>query len=134
MNRWKLLVLSIAVALPLAGCGEGPSTEGEATTLTVYAGRNEKLIGPILGRFTQKTGVAVDVRYGSTSELVATLLEEGEHTPADLFISQDAAALGALSKSGQLRELANATLERVPRRFRSPNGDWVGLSSTTPTG
>lgn len=131
MKPSKLLVISIAAALPLAGCGgadDGPSAGAETTTLTVYAGRNEKLIGPILGRFTQKTGIAVDVRYGSTSELVATLLEEGEYTPADVFISQDAAALGALSRSGQLRELADATLERVPQRFRSPNGDWVGLS------
>ncbi len=131
MNRWKLLVPVIAALLPLAGCDGGggePDSEARMTALTVYAGRSEKLVGPILGRFTQKTGIAVDVRYGSTSELVATLLEEGEHTPADLFISQDAAALGALSKSGQLRQLARTTLERVPRRFRSPNGDWVGLS------
>lgn len=128
MNRWNLLVLSLAAALAACSGGNRPAAEAEPTALTVYAGRNEKLIGPILGRFTQKTGIAVDVRYGSTSELVATLLEEGEHTPADLFISQDAAALGALSESGQLRELADATLERVPARFRSPNGDWVGLS------
>jgi iron(III) transport system substrate-binding protein len=131
MNHWKLPVLVLAVLLSLAGCdgaGNEPGTEARATALTVYAGRNENLVGPILGRFTQKTGVAVDVRYGSTSELVATLLEEGEHTPADLFISQDAAALGALSKSGMLRQLAEAQLDRVPQRFRSPNGDWVGLS------
>ncbi|NIM61523.1 MAG: extracellular solute-binding protein, partial [Acidobacteria bacterium] len=129
-HSWPLVLFASAVLLAAAcsGGGDESGAAGESAALTVYAGRSESLIGPLLGRFTQKTGVPVNVRYGSTSELVATLLEEGEHTPADLFISQDAAALGALSKSGQLRGLAAATLDRVPSRFRSPGGDWVGLS------
>ena len=96
--------------------------------MTVYSGRNERLIGPLLDRFTERTGIEVRTRYGSTSELTATLLEEGTNTPAHLFVSQDAAALGALSRGGLLRKLPDELQGRIPGRFRSIHGDWVGLS------
>jgi len=128
MTRSKLTILPLVAALTFCGCASEIPSDETNQPLVVYAGRNEKLIGPILGEFTRRTGIAIDVRYGSTSELAATLLEEGRHTPADLFVSQDAAALGALSESGQFRALPAATLGRVSERFRSPNGDWIGLS------
>ena len=101
--------------------------------VVVYSGRNESLIGPLLQRFTEATGIDVKVRYGGTAELTATLLAEGENTPANLFISQDAAALGALSDAGRLLALAEGTLAQVPDEFRSAAGDWVGLSGRART-
>ena len=86
------------------------------------------MIQPLLQRFGDGSGLTVNARYAGTSELTATLLEEGPGTPADLFISQDAAALGALSAAGLLRPLPDDVLELVPPRFRSGNGDWVGLA------
>jgi iron(III) transport system substrate-binding protein len=96
--------------------------------LTIYCGRNERLIQPILDRFTQRSGIPIRVRYGSTSELAATLMEEDRGTPAALFIAQDAAALGALSRAGLFRPLPSELLQDVPPQFRSAGGDWVGLS------
>jgi iron(III) transport system substrate-binding protein len=66
----------------------------------VYSGRNEALIGPLLEIFESQTGLRAEVRYGSTTEMAATLLEEGRRTPADVFLSQDAASLGAISAAG----------------------------------
>jgi iron(III) transport system substrate-binding protein len=135
--------LAALLALPLlAGCAgggtaqeSGGDTAAEATPgkLTIYSGRNEKLIGPLLERFERASGVDVEVRYASTSELAATLMEEGERTPAELFIAQDAAALGALSAAGLLSEIPAATVERVAARYRSPRNDWVGLSGRART-
>jgi iron(III) transport system substrate-binding protein len=125
--RW--LAFGLLVALAALACG-GPrpeATEG-ARELIVYSGRNEALVGPLLERLSAATGIELKVRYASTSELVATLLEEGDATPADVFVSQDAAALGALSAAGMLRPLGDEILERVEPRFRSPRGDWVGIS------
>jgi len=68
------------------------------------------------------------VKYGSTSELAATLLEEGDRTPADLFIAQDAGALGAVQSAGLFAPLDEALLSRVPAAFRSETGHWVALS------
>ena len=130
MKRMLFYTLGLFAMLAIVGCGGGGEAGGDEApeSLTVYAGRSESLIGPILERFTQETGVPIDIRFGSTSEMAATLLEEGTATPADLFISQDAAALGALSKAGMLRALPESSLNQVAERFRSSRGDWVGLS------
>ncbi len=97
--------------------------------LTVYSGRSESLIGPLLDQFTEDTGIEVEVLYGGTSAVANQLLIEGENSPADVFISQDGGALGALAKEEMLMELPEATLETVTNpSFVSPDGVWVGLS------
>jgi iron(III) transport system substrate-binding protein len=104
------------------------STAFAAETLTVYSGRNERLVGPLYKAFTEKTGIEVKVRYGETPQLAATLEEEGAKTPADVFVAQDAGALGALAKAGRLQPLPKDLLAKVDARFRSTEGTWVGLS------
>ncbi|HUO86958.1 MAG TPA: extracellular solute-binding protein [Thermoanaerobaculia bacterium] len=136
---WSL-VLSLSLLLflgLLANCrgdGEGDdrrvATAGdeERASLTLYSGRNENLIGPLLERFTATSGVPVEVRYGGTAELAATLFEEGEATPAAVFVSQDAAALGALAAAGRLVALPSDVVGRIPAVYRDPQGRWIGLS------
>jgi iron(III) transport system substrate-binding protein len=99
-----------------------------AQTLTVYSGRNEAFVGPVIERFQQETGVNVEVRYAGTAELAATIFEEGRNSPADVFLAQDAGALGALAQAGLFAELSEEILTRVEPRFRSPEGLWVGVS------
>jgi iron(III) transport system substrate-binding protein len=96
--------------------------------LTVYSGRNEELVGPLMEQFTAATGIEVEVRYGDTAELAATILEEGANSPADVYFGQDAGALGALENEGVLAELPQESLEQVEERFRSTDGRWVGVS------
>ena len=71
------LISTFLAALAALGCGD--SATEERLSVTVYSGRNEALIGPLLERFEASSGIAVQVRYGSTSEMAATLLEEGEN-------------------------------------------------------
>ncbi len=96
--------------------------------MVIYSGRNEELVGPIIERFEEESGIDVEVRYGDTAELAATILEEGENSPADVFFAQDAGALGALSDRGLLSELPEDVLGRVEERFKDPEGRWVGVS------
>lgn len=130
-SRCLLAGLSAAALLATAACGsdEEPG-EGASSSegLVVYSGRNETLIAPLLEQFTQATGIEVTPRYGGSAELAAQLLEEGERTPADVFLSQDAGALGALQEAGDLEALPQATLDRVPAKYRSGEGVWVGTS------
>ena len=107
-----------------ASGGEEISGEG----LVVYSGRNEELVGPIIERFEEESGIDVEVRYGDTAELAATILEEGQNSPADVFFSQDAGALGAVADEGILSPLPEDALSQVEERFRDPNGEWVGVS------
>ncbi len=101
--------------------------------LTIYSGRNESLVGPLIERFEQESGLNVEVRYGSTTEMAATILEEGPNSPADIYYGQDAGALGALAKAGRLSQIPENLLNRVEARFRSPEGQWVGTSGRART-
>jgi iron(III) transport system substrate-binding protein len=96
--------------------------------LTIYSGRGEELVGPLIDQFEQETGLNVEVRYGSTAEMAATILEEGANSPADVYYGQDAGALGALAKAGRLAPLPEDALSLVEPRFRSAEGLWVGTS------
>lgn len=126
----RAAILAAMLGATLAACqtADVEDSRGVADPVVVYSGRNESLIGPLLERFEAASGLEVRARYGETAELAATLLEEAGNSPADVFISQDAAALGAVAAAGLLKPLPAGALQRVPERFRSPAGDWVGLS------
>ena len=113
-------------ASPDAGAAT-PDAVGE-DAITVYSGRNEELVAPIIEQFTEETGIEVNVRYGDTAELASTILEEGNNSPADVFFAQDAGALGALAAEDRFEQLPEDILGQVEERFRSPEGEWVGVS------
>jgi iron(III) transport system substrate-binding protein len=125
LHRSGLLAAAlVGGSLALAACGG----DDDGETLTVYSGREEEYVGPLFDRFEEESGIELDVRYGETAELAATLIEEGENSPADVFFAQDAGALGALEKEGLFVALPDSSLDRVDPRYRSPEGVWVGTS------
>jgi iron(III) transport system substrate-binding protein len=123
----SLMILLTAWFLPVSA-QDTPQVPLSGETLTVYSGRSEDLIAPILQQFTDETGVQVEVRYGNTAEMAAVILEEGDNSPADVYIAQDGGALGALGQEGRLMPLPSDILTRVPAEFRSNEGLWVGVS------
>jgi iron(III) transport system substrate-binding protein len=119
----RLLATTITLMLLFAAC-----SNGDSASLTVYSGRSENLVGPLFERFTEETGIEVAVRYAGSTELAATLREEGSNTPADVFFAQDPASLGAVAESGLFSALAPDILALVDPRFSDPSGRWVGTS------
>jgi iron(III) transport system substrate-binding protein len=101
--------------------------------ITVYSGRSEDLVGPLLALFSEETGIEVEVRYGDTAEMAAQILEEGPNSPADVYYGQDAGALGALQREGMLATLPEELTADVDPRFRSREGLWVGTSGRART-
>lgn len=120
-----IALLALALVAGTAGCGGGGSGGG---TLTIYSGREEELVAPLLEQFEQESGIELEVRYGESAELAATIAEEGENSPADVFFAQDPGSLGALEAEELLAELPDEILDRVPERFRDPDGRWTGTS------
>ena len=121
-----VLVVAL-VAVLLSACG----SDNDAGSLTVYSGRSDTLVAPLIERFGDATGIDIQVKYASTPQLAATLLEEGENTPADVFFAQDPGGLGAVS--GLLAPLPENVLQMVPRWAASPTGVWVGVSGRART-
>jgi iron(III) transport system substrate-binding protein len=118
------LVLLATVAIVAAGC----SSSSENGAITLYSGRSEDLIQPVIDAFMDETGIEVTVKYADSANLAATLVEEGDASPADLFFAQDPASLGTVTLSGLFDRLPDDILSRVPGRFSDDAGTWVGTS------
>jgi iron(III) transport system substrate-binding protein len=121
-------VLGLLATLVLGGLVAACET---SMTLTVYSGRSESLVAPIIRQFSEVTDVKVRVKYANTSQLAATLLEEGSRTPADIFFAQDPSGLAAVDN--MLIPLPDRILGLVSEWARSPDGNWVGLSGRART-
>lgn len=100
-----------------------------AEKLIVYSGRAERLIKPVLDAFTAKTGIQVDLLSSGTTELVNRLKAEGDRTPADVLITNDAGSLELARAAGLLRPLNMREIDRaIPPQFRASDNSWIGLS------
>ena len=132
---WRVLIvvaLFSVFAVAAIGCAEdNDGDEAESKSLVVYSGRSESLIGPLIADFEEVTGIDVQVNYGSTSTLAATLLEEGDNSPADVFFAQDPGGLGAVDSL--LTELSTEILDSVPDWAHDPENRWVGTSGRART-
>jgi len=117
------VVLSSTVA-----CGDEAAHVPSDKKITVYSGRSEALVEPILDRFQQQTGIRIDTRYSDTAQMAAQLLEERDRTRADVFLSQDAGALGAVAKQGLFAPLPADLLDKVPVTYRARTGEWIGVT------
>jgi iron(III) transport system substrate-binding protein len=131
----KISVISTAMLALLMGCTPQPTAEsvaktaeGTAKKLTIYSGREEKIMGPLIEKAEKDLGMDIEVRYGDSTELAIALAEEGKNSPADVFYSQDAGALGAVAKENLALTLPNELLQKVDEQFRSPTGQWIGIS------
>src|SRR5690349_21848708 len=123
LTRVVLTVVSLSLLLAQ------PNPIAAAEKLTVYSGRAERLIKPVLDEFTAKTGIQVDLLSSGTTELVNRLKAEGDRTPADLFLTNDAGSLEQARAAGILRPLNMREIDRaIPPQFRAPDNAWIGLS------
>lgn len=124
----RALAISFAALAAISVLSACNSEGSSQAALVIYSGRSEEFIAPFFAEFTSSTGIKLDVRYGDSAALAAQILEEGQNSPADLFISQDAGALGAVSAAGLLTKLDSKIIERVAPNYRSSAKDWVGLT------
>lgn len=119
MNKCRVLIF---VALALWGLAQA-----QPQSLTVYTGRGQGLVEPLVKQFEAETGVKVNVRYGRDAEILAALQEEGARSPADIFWANTAGALGAASERGLFIRLGDS-VTRIPTSFVPASRQWVPLT------
>lgn len=109
--------------------GVGKEQAATKQTLTVYCGRKKKLIGTVLDGFqAANPNIDLKVKYAGTAQLAATLAEEGEKSPADVFIAQDASTLAVLEGQKRFALMDEAVSSRVSDGFKSATNSWLGFA------
>lgn len=117
MKNFLAGCLALALSMPAAAL---------ANEVTIYSGRGEALVGPIIKQFEAETGITANVRYAGTAELATLLQEEGAQSPADVFWAQDGGALGAIAPL--FADLPAEVNEGVAAPFRNVNNKWAPTS------
>jgi len=132
MMRWRAAA-SFALACGvlaacglLAGCG---SPDSSGPSITLYSGQHEQTTDGLVTAFEKQTGITVNVRNDDEDTLANLIAVQGSHSPADVFYTENSPALEFLQGKGLLSAVDPGTLARVPARYSSPDGDWVGVSA-----
>ncbi|WP_113908110.1 Fe(3+) ABC transporter substrate-binding protein [Aliidiomarina celeris] len=121
----KLIPVAAAMAAFLSACSPSPSQEA----VNIYSSRNEALVKPLLDEFTAETGIQVNLLTGSGDGLLTRLQNEGENSPADLFLTVDAGALHRAKSANLFQSVNSTTLANViPAHLRDSDNEWFGLS------
>ena len=107
------LLTAAAVVAALAACGE--SQASDADTLTVYSAQHESLVRTMLEDFTDETGIELEFRDANDSELANQIVQEGDASPADVFLTENSPSIDVVDEAGLLAPLDDATLEQVGR-------------------
>ncbi|GLV47887.1 iron ABC transporter substrate-binding protein [Thermus sp. LT1-2-5] len=113
--------------LALVGLTSLSLSLAQQQTLTIYSGRGESLVGPLVQQFQRETGIRVQVRYGSDAQILAALQEEGDRSPADVVWLNTSGALGRAAALNLLRPLSESILKR-PAGFIPASKRWVPVT------
>jgi iron(III) transport system substrate-binding protein len=126
---------ALAAAVLLAACGTTKHRTADSTaghprgTITVYSGQHEQTTALLVKGFEKQTGVTVKVRFDDEAAMGNQIIQEGSHSPADVFFTENTPVLEELQEHGILAPIPASTLAHVPSRYNSTKGDWVGVSA-----
>ncbi|WP_419924493.1 extracellular solute-binding protein [Candidatus Poriferisocius sp.] len=143
ISCFRLAGAALVVALISAACGGNGGTkldgvaasiyddtcaDDNGSSVTVYSGRSENLIKPVLDAFACESGTSVRVRWASSTDLALLIDTEGDRTDADVFISRSPGPVGFLESKGLLTPMDSSVLALVADEHRGGNGNWIGFS------
>ena len=123
-GRRHLPLALLAVALPALVAAPAASAE-----VNLYSYRQPFLIEPILAKFTEETGIAVNVVFAKEG-MIDKIRAAGENNPADAVLTVDIGRLDGLVEAGLLEPVSSPVLEaNIPSTLRHPDGLWFGLTT-----
>ena len=116
------LVLALVVSSGAVAC-----SEDDGPKLVVYNAQHEQLLEEIAPKFEEETGIEVELRHGSDSEMAAQLIQEGDASPADVFLTENTPAMSAVEREGLFAPLDAAATDPIPAEYRPDSGLWTGF-------
>jgi iron(III) transport system substrate-binding protein len=120
----------VGVTGVLAACGDSSSSGSSgATTLTLYNAQHEDLMKAMVDGFTEETGINVEFRNGDDAELANQIVQEGDASPADVFVTENSPSVQVVSDAGLFAPVDEDTLAQVPGQYRPSSGSWVGFAA-----
>lgn len=127
------VALATAAVLTVAGCSDSgsdnPTASGAASQITVYNAQHESLTQEWADAFTAETGIEVELRNGSDTELGNQLVAEGEQSPADVFLTENSPAMTLVENAGLFADVNQDVLDQVPGQYRPSSGKWTGIAA-----
>ena len=123
MKRIVVLILTILV---LSSCGEKPKNSNE---INLYSQRHYKVDEQQYKVFEEETGIKVNVVKANADELIERLKNEGENSPADLFITVDAGKLQKAKDLDLLQKISSPIInQNVDVDLKDVNGYWIPIT------
>ena len=99
-----------------------------AETVTVYSYRQPDLIAPFMDAFEAASGMEVESVYLKKG-MIERVQEEGDNSPADLFLTVDISRLVGLKNAGITQALdSEAVKGHIPAQYRDEANHWFGLT------
>ena len=126
-------VAAIVAVVIVAATSAGSSKNSSGVTLTLYSGQHPETVAALVTAFTKQTGINVSVRSADEGVLAAQIIQEGSHSPADIFMTENSPPLEALQERGLFARVDVATLAKTPAAYSSPRKDWEGVSARVST-
>lgn len=121
MSRIALFVLAVAAFFVPHAIADGE--------VNVYSARHYDTDDALIRKFTEETGIKVNIIEGNSDTLLARIKQEGDLSPADVFITVDAGRLRQAEEKGVFEPTTSKVLEaRIPASLRHPDGLWFGLT------
>jgi iron(III) transport system substrate-binding protein len=120
-------VTALTAAGALAGCGSEDASD--AATLTVYSAQHESLVRTMVEGFTDQTGIELEFRDANDAELANQIVQEGDASPADVFLTENSPSIDILDREGLLAPLDQTTLDQVGEQYRPSSGNWTGFAA-----
>ena len=137
-NALAGIALAATATLGLAACGSGASTAPGTSAaadgtlsgeITVYNAQHESLTKEWVDAFTAETGVKVTMRQGSDTEMSNQIIQEGQASPADVFLTENSPAMAQVENAGLFADVDKATIDQVPAEFRPSTNKWTGIAA-----
>ncbi len=100
-----------------------------AEALIVYSHRHYPSDDALFAKFTEQTGIPVQVVKANAGELIERLKAEGRNSPADILITADAGNLALAKAAGVLQPVQSDILTTaIPESYRDPDHTWFGFT------